>query len=280
MGVIGRLRSAASVVLHGDRRFEVKSSINVCRPTDAFKGRCVVVTGGYGSIGAAVCRRFAAAGADVLAAGRSGDSFGAELGNEDGIGFLRLDVSDVASVERAFSSIEDRLDVLVNCAGGSARQRSSALMEQDPDVIEEMLSVNLRGSLLCSRAACGIMARRGGGCIVNVSSVIGLRGKANFTEYAAAKAGISGYTRSLALEMGPYGVRVNCVSPGFIQRGRFGESQLAYNLRSNCLGAVGSVEDVAGAVVFLASDEARFITGQDLCVDGGRSLGLMGDSVW
>lgn len=280
MGVIGRLRSSADVVLHGDRRFEVKPSINVCRLTDAFKGRYVVVTGGYGVIGAAVCRRFAAAGADVLAAGRSDDSFEVEFGNEDRIGFLQLDVSDAASVERAFSSLDGRLDVLVNCAGGSARQRSSALMEQDPDVIDEMLSVNLRGSLLCSRAACDIMARRGSGCIVNVSSVIGLRGKANFTEYAAAKAGISGYTRSLALEMGPRGVRVNCVSPGFIQRGRFGGSQLAYNLRSNCLGVVGSAEDVAGAVVFLASEEARFITGQDLCVDGGRSLGLMGDSVW
>lgn len=280
MGVIGRLRSVADVALHGDRRFEAKPSISVCRSEDAFAGRRVVVTGGYGAIGAAICRRFASAGAEVLAAGRSRDSFEAEFDGGTGIGFLQLDVSEAASIDRAFSSLDGHLDVLINCAGGSARQRSSVLMEQDPGVIDEMLSVNLRGSLLCSRAACAIMARNGGGSIVNVSSVIGLRGKAGFTEYAAAKAGISGYSRSLALEMGPCGVRVNCVSPGFIQRGRFGKGRLDYNQRTNCLGTVGSSEDVAGAVVFLASDEARFITGQDLCVDGGRSLGLMGDSIW
>lgn len=280
MGVAGRLRSVVDVALHGDRRYEARPSISVCRPTDAFAGRLVAVTGGYGAIGAAICRRFAAAGAEVLAAGRSCASFEAEFGDEAGIGFLELDVTDAAGVERAFASLSGRLDILVNCAGGSARQRSAQLMEQDCGVIDEMLSVNLRGSLLCSRAACSIMAHSGGGCIVNVSSVIGLRGKPGFTDYAAAKAGISGYTRSLALEMGPKGVRVNCVSPGFIQRGKFGAAQLEYNRRSNCLGTVGSAEDVAGAVAFLASDEARFITGQDLCVDGGRSLGLMGDSVW
>lgn len=279
MGVMGRLRAVVDVALHGDRRFEAAPSVNVCRSEDSFAGKRVVVTGGYGAIGAAICCRFAAAGAEVLAAGRSRASFEAELGDAAGIGFLELDVSDADSVERAFSSLDGRLDVLVNCAGGSARQRSALLMEQDRGVIDEMLSVNLRGSLLCSRTACSIMAHSGGGCIVNVSSVIGMRGKAGFTEYAAAKAGISGYTRSLALEMGPKGVRVNCVSPGFIQRGRFGAAQLDYNRRSNCLGTVGSAGDVAGAVVFLASDEARFITGQDLCVDGGRSLGLMGDSV-
>lgn len=279
MGIISRARSIVDVTLHGDHRYVSGRSVRVCEPAERFAGTRVVVTGGSGAIGSAICGRFAAGGAEVLAAGRSRSSFDREFPG-GAVGFLELDVADESSVEEAFSSLKGRLDVLVNCAGGSARGGARPLRDQSIDTIDRMLEVNLRGSLLCSRAACRIMVDAGKGCIVNVSSVIGLRGKASFTDYAAAKAGISGYTRSLALEMGPYGIRVNCVSPGFIQRGRFGEEARKYNMRSNCLGAVGCAEDVAGAVAFLASDEAGFITGQDLCVDGGRSLGLMGDSVW
>lgn len=279
MGVIGRARDVLDVALHGDSRYTSGRPVCVCDAGERFSGMRVVVTGGSGAIGSAVCMRFAMGGAEVLAAGRSHSAYERAF-HDGGVGFLELDVTDEASVEKAFSLLDGKLDVLVNCAGGSARGGAKPLREQSIETVDRMLEVNLRGSLLCSRAACRIMADARKGCIVNVSSVIGLRGKANFAEYGAAKAGISGYTRSLALEMGPYGVRVNCVSPGFIQRGTFGEKTRQYNVSSNCLGAVGCAEDVAGAVAFLASDEAAFITGQDLCVDGGRSLGLMGDSVW
>ncbi len=98
-----------------------------------------------------------------------------------------------------------------------------------------------------------------------------------FSDYAASKAGIIGYTKSVAQELGPLGINVNCVSPGFIQRGVFNEDQLSYLLQSNFMNMVGNAEDVASAVAYMASEEARFITGQNLCVDGGRSLGLHGD---
>lgn len=275
MGFAGRLKSALSVLIKGETKLESVVNISVARPTESFSGQIVVVTGGSGAIGSAICRRFAAAGAKVLAAGRSRSSFDAALGGCSGIEFLEIDVANEDSISRAFASLGSGLDVLVNCAGGSARLESTVLRNQCLDVVDRMLALNLRGSLLCSREACRIM--KGNGCIINVSSVIGLRGKAGFTEYAAAKAGVSGYTRALALEMGPLGIRVNCVSPGYIPREGLGARQLEYVRRTNCLNTVACADDVAGAVVFLASDEARFITGQDLCVDGGRSLGLMGD---
>ncbi|MDY4812566.1 MAG: SDR family oxidoreductase, partial [Ruminococcus sp.] len=122
------------------------------------------------------------------------------------------------------------------------------------------------------------MATAGNGKIVNISSVIGENCKPKFSDYAASKSGIIGYTKSVAQELGPMGVNVNCVSPGFIQRGQFSENQLPYLLKSNFMNKVGCSEDVASAVAFLASEEADFITGQNLCVDGGRSLGLHGDN--
>lgn len=277
MGLISRAKAIVDVALHGDYRFSVNRPIKVCGQRERFEGKTVVVTGGYGAIGSAICRRFALEGAHVYAAGRSCESFNKEYSAIPGIEFLQIDVTDEKNIEDAFSSVNSQLDILVNCAGGSTRQNNAPLKDQQIELIDRMIQINLRGSLLCSRAACKIMARTGEGSIINISSITALHGKVNFTDYAASKAGIIGYTKSLALEMGRYGVRVNCVSPGFIQRGRFGAAQLEYNKKTNCLQTVGCAEDVAGAVTFLASDEARFITGQNLCVDGGRSLGLMGD---
>lgn len=274
MGIADRLRSVADVAFHGDKRW---SASRMAVPSEKrFEGKVAVVTGGYGEIGSAICRALTDGGATVYAAGRSEERFREVFATRGGVRFLGLDVCDERSIAEAFGSLHG-LDVLINCAGGSSRGECALLKDQSIEVIDRMLETNLRGCVLCSREASKMMADAGKGCIVNVSSVIGQRGKARFSDYAAAKAGISGFTRSLALEMGRFGVRVNCVSPGFIQRGGFGKSQLEYNLGSNCLGTVGSAQDVAAAVAFFASDEASFITGQDLAVDGGRSLGLMGD---
>lgn len=274
MGVGSRLRSVLDVALNGDRRWT--SSRMIIPSANRFDGKVAVVTGGYGEIGSAICRILANGGATVYAAGRSEKRFEGVFESGGGVRFLELDVTDEGSIAEAFDQI-NVLDILVNCAGGSSRGEAALLKEQNIEVIDRMLTTNLRGCMLCSREASRRMAAVGRGAIVNVSSVIGRRGKKRFTDYAAAKAGVTGFTRSLALEMGQYGVRVNAVSPGFIQRGSFGKSQLDYNLSSNCLATVGSAEDVAAAVAFLASEEASFVTGQDLAVDGGRSLGLMGD---
>lgn len=169
------------------------------------------------------------------------------------------------------------MDILVNCAGGSTRGNCADLIDQSVEMIDEMLNTNLRGSMLCTREFGKLMRQSGAGKIINIASVIGEHGKPKFSDYAASKAGIIGYTKSVAQEMGLMGITVNCVSPGFIQRDEFNEQQLPYLLKSNFMNKVGSSEDVAAAVAFLASNDADFITGQNLCVDGGRSLGLHGD---
>lgn len=122
---------------------------------------------------------------------------------------------------------------------------------------------------------CNLYAQGGG--IVNISSIIGLGGKEQYSDYAAAKAGINGFSKSLALELGRNGIRVNVVSPGKILRGIMSEREIEAGVACNYLGISGKPEDIAGAVSYLLSDEARFITGINLCVDGGRTLGLHGD---
>ena len=131
--------------------------------------------------------------------------------------------------------------------------------------------------MIGSKLAAEVMLPQQYGRIINIGSSIALQGKAGFVDYAATKAAVVGYTRSLAMELGPSDITVNCVSPGFIQRGEFDEQKLQYLLKSNIMRKIGTAEDIAHAVVFLASDEAGFITGQNLIVDGGRSLGLQGD---
>ena len=132
--------------------------------------------------------------------------------------------------------------------------------------------------MLCTRKAAQMMIPQRAGKIVFISSAVGLQGKAKYSEYAAAKSGMIGFMKSVALELGPYDINVNCVSPGFIQRGEYDEKQLDYLMKSNAMRKVGTLEDVACAVAFMVSSSSKFITGQNLCVDGGRTLGLMGDN--
>ena len=250
-------------------------------------GKVAVVSGGSGAIGRAICACMLAEGAVVYVGGRSKDKIEAVAGelraaaHTDKAKALLFQITEEESVKEAVSQVvaeSGRLDIWVNCAGGSAREKARAIHEQDLSVIEEDLSSNLRACIIGSKNAASQMVSQKGGRIINISSVIGIQGKRNFSDYAAAKAGIIGFTRSMALEVGPHGVTMNCISPGFIQRGDFNESALDYLVHSNCLETVGACEDIANAVVFMASDEAKFVTGQNLMVDGGRSLGLRGDS--
>lgn len=264
-----RYSNEKEYIIHNDRRFE---------------GKVVLITGGSGAIGSAIAWRFALEGALVYLGGRSENKLNtlvqAMQEKSCEAYSLKVDVTDNVSIEAAATKLIDeagRIDILVNCAGGSARSKCANLVDQSVETIDEMLTSNLRGSMLCTRAFGKYMETAGSGTIINIASVIGEHGKPKFSDYAASKAGIIGYTRSVAQELGPKGINVNCISPGFIQRGEFSEKQLPYLLNSNFVNKVGCTEDVASAVVFLASDEAGFITGQNLCVDGGRSLGLHGD---
>lgn len=130
--------------------------------------------------------------------------------------------------------------------------------------------------MLCTRKAAQLMTPNRTGKIVIISSAVGLQGMANYSEYSAAKAGMFGFMKSMALELGPYDINVNCVTPGYIQRGEYDDNQKNMLLKTNAMRKIGTLEDVAAAVAFMVGKDSGFITGQCLVVDGGRTLGLMG----
>lgn len=248
------------------------------------KGKTAVVTGGSGAIGRAIAFRLAAEGAKVYVAGRTKETIEKVVKEIKGVGLKAeafiLDVSNETSVENAFDNLfaTENLDILINCAGGGARDKMSSLDQQSVEVIDNILNTNLRGTMLCTRKAAQNMRKHKSGKIVIISSAVGVQGKENYSEYAAAKSGMFGFTKSMALELGKFGINVNCVTPGFIQRGKFNTNTLEYLKSTNCLRKVGTLEDVANAVYFMVSAQSDFVTGQNLCIDGGRTLGLMGDN--
>lgn len=249
-----------------------------------FKDQVAIVTGGSGAIGRAICCRLAAEGAVVYVGGMTESKIAkvvqeiAELGGE-AYG-SKLNVMDSSSIESLFKDVlkkHKKIDILVNSAGGSLRGRSNELADQEVELIKENININLLGSLFCSREAAKYMKEKNSGKIVTISSVIGDHGKAGYTEYAAAKGGTNASVKSLAMELGKFGINVNCVSPGIVQRGEISPYQMKQIKKKNYMDSYGKPEDISNMVAFLASDEASFITGQNFIVDGGRSLGLKGD---
>ncbi len=231
--------------------------------TTASGGRVVVVTGAARGIGAAIASRFAGDGATVLAADLERPSKG-----DPRIRYLKADVSSPEDVEALFARIvadHDRVDVLVNNAG-IWFQRPFA--EISIDEWDRVLGVNLRGVFLCTRAVLEPMRAAGGGAIVNIGSQAGLtvtRGQG--AHYHASKAAIAHLTKVLAFELGPMGIRVNCVAPSATPPD---PSVMPAELLTQIpLGRAGVPEDVTGACAFLASAEASYITGQTLAVNGG-----------
>lgn len=258
--------------------------VQVCETVRRFQNKTAVVTGAAGWIGQSICRRLGVEGATVYLIGRTQSSLDAlseQMREEGAVGIPRCaDVTDIDSIKPVLDRIVQEagaIDIFVNCAGGSAREKMTDLVSQQVEVLDDVIRTNLRGTLLCTKAAGEKMIAQGSGRIINVSSVIADHGKPGCVDYAAAKAGINGMTRSVAQELGPYGITVNCVSPGFIQRDSYTNKRLPYLLNSNFLRKIGTAEDIAAATAFLASDDAQFITGQNIVVDGGRSLGLHGD---
>ncbi len=233
------------------------------------------MTGGSRGIGAEIARELARAGARVAVNYRAdserGDAIAAEIG---GVA-LQADVSRrdeaVGLVERAESELGE-VDVLVNNAGVTRDTLIARMSDEDWEVV---LGTNLNGVFHTCRAVARKMLRRRAGAIVNLTSVVGLHGNPGQTNYAASKAGIVGFTKALAKELGNRGVRVNAVAPGYI------ETELTSALPANArelilantpLRRLGSPEDVAGAVRFLCSDAAAFVTGEILLVDGGLGM--------
>jgi len=243
------------------------------------EGKVAVITGAGRGIGAAIARRFAAEGASLVlnsisdSALKVADEIAAAGGRAVAVQGDVTKPEDVARVMDAAAATFGRLDILVNNAGITRDQLLLRMNEEDWDVV---IDTNLKSVYLCCRAALRpILKSRGGGRIINLSSVIGLSGNTGQANYAASKAGIIGLTKSLAKELASRQVTVNAIAPGFIVTGMTaGMSEEAKEtlLKRIPLNALGQPEDVAAAAAFLASDEARYITGQTLTIDGGMTV--------
>ena len=248
-----------------------------------YPGRVAVVTGSARGIGAATARRFAEEGASVAVLDLDEGTAAAtasRLGADRALG-VSCNVSDAASVQAAVARVVSELgkvDILVNNAGVT---RDNLLFKMTEDDWDAVMDVHLRGSFLMSREVQKHMVAAGYGKILNLSSVsaLGRRGQAN---YSAAKMGLQGFTRTLAIELGPFGINVNAVAPGFIVSDMTDDTARRVGVEPeefrraaaqvNPVRRVGYPEDVAATAAFLCSDEASYITGQTLYVDGGATV--------
>lgn len=240
------------------------------------KNKVALITGGGQGIGRLTALTFAREGARVAVADinmTAVQTVAAEIERADGQAkAVFLDVSRGESVDAALQSVLNwagGVDVLINNAGITRDARMQKMTEEQFDAV---ISVNLRGVWLCARACVPSMIARGGGAILNAASVVGLYGNFGQTNYVAAKAGVIGMTKTWARELGPNGIRVNAVAPGFTATEMLAtvpEKVLESVRERTPLRRLGKPEDIANAYLFLASDEATFITGQVLSVDGG-----------
>lgn len=243
-------------------------------------GKTAVVTGGSRGIGRAICLELARQGANIALCYAGNEAMAAEtVAACETLGAqaiaLRCDVSDAGAVKTLVDAALTRfgrIDILVNNAGIT---RDGLLMMMKEESFDAVVDTNLKGTFLCIKAVSRSMMKQRSGRIINLSSVVGLHGNAGQVNYAASKAGVIGLTKSAAKELASRGITVNAVAPGFIDTDM--TSALPEQTRIDLLGTIpagrlGSVEEVAKAVAFLASDAAAYITGQVLAVDGGMSM--------
>ena len=239
-------------------------------------GKCALVTGASGGIGGAIARALHSQGATVALAGRNIEALNgiaAELGER-----AHVTPADLARAEAAAELVSaateamGRIDILVNNAGLT---RDNLAMRMKDEDWQEVLDVNLGAAFRLSRAVMRDMMRERWGRIIGITSVVGVTGNPGQANYAASKAGMIGMSKSLAAEVASRGITVNCVAPGFIETAMtdsLGEQQTAQLTDRIPVGRLGAAADVAGCVVFLASDEASYVTGQTLHVNGGMAM--------
>jgi len=237
----------------------------------SLEGKRALITGAARGIGRAIAAQLKGAGAEVLCCDLPGTSENEEVAHEVGGRALYADVTKADDVEKLIAEAGD-IDILINNAGITRDGLLARMSEEDWRAV---IDVNLTSVyLMCHAAIRGMMKRRSG-AIINLSSVVGLHGNFGQTNYAASKAGILGFTKSLAREAGTRGVRVNAVAPGYIETRLtdvLPDEVKTKMLEATSLGRFGQPEDIARAVHFLCSDEAAFITGEVLVVDGGMAM--------
>ena len=244
-------------------------------------GKVAVVTGGSRGIGRAICLQLAEKGAKVVInyVSRS-DAAEETRAQVEAIGgeclLVKFNVADTSEVQEAFKEIIaecGRIDILVCNAGIT---RDSLLIKMKEDAWDEVMAVNLKGAFNCIKEGCRPMMKKRWGRIIVVTSVVGFAGNAGQVNYSAAKAGLMGLARSSARELASRGITVNCVAPGFIDTDM--TSDLPETVKEKMLaeiplGVFGQPDDIAGAVTYLASDAARYVTGQAIHVNGGMFMG-------
>ncbi len=247
----------------------------------SLSGKVAVVTGGSRGIGKAICLRLAEMGAKVVvnyvsqpdAAQETVRAIQAKNGQAV---IAQFNVANDAEVQEAFKKILDdngHIDILVNNAGIT---RDGLLLKMKEEQWDQVLDTNLKGAFNCSRAVARAMMKQRWGRIINISSVVGFAGNAGQANYAAAKAGMVGLTKSVAKELASRGVTVNGVAPGYIVTDMTSglTEEITEKIKSEIpMGSLGEAEDVAAAVAYLASDDARYVTGQFIHVNGGMFMG-------
>ncbi len=246
----------------------------------SLEGKTALVTGGARGIGRAICIALAKEGANVVTCyAHSADGAMETVKKCEELGVkasaIKADVAnneEVAAMMAEVKSAYGSIDILVNNAGITKDNLILKMNEADFDAV---IDTNLKGAFLCMQNVSKIMLKQRSGKIINISSVVGVMGNAGQANYAASKAGLIGMTKSVAKELGARGITVNAVAPGFIETdmtAKLPEEVVKQMSDSIPLKSLGNVEDVANLVTFLASDNARYITGQVICVDGGLCM--------
>ena len=252
-------------------------------PSMRLDGMVAIVTGGGGGLGTLAACAFAEAGADVVVTARSLDKCEVTADKVRSLGRKAFALSpDVTNAEQVRAMVEaatsafGRIDILFNNAGITS---SRTMLESSDEEWFRVVEVNIKGTFLCTKAVAPIMQAQGSGRIINMGSVLSRSGMAKRSAYAVSKAGIASFTKSMAFELGPFGITVNALGPTVIvtdlNRELVQTQPQLYDaiLKRTPLGRLGQPEDIAGALVFLASPAAAFVTGQTLYVDAGYTAG-------